>query len=1090
MKFEMRKLILLHIILLFSVVAMAQTVPVASGLPYECSFEEGETALNSWALNEGTPTAHDKWMVGTATHSDGKRSLYISADGQNPNYDSLPNIVVAYLRYQFPRSTQKEYYDISFDWRGVGEVNKSRLYVLAAPEPAFAMQGSPFNYNDLIALSPMGDAVLAPAVINQCVDFDPDANVDQFELCGSESWQNVSFEYDVSSTNSQENFRIMLIWVNNNKKGQIYDHSSIAIDNFQINSRRLKKPTNLDVIPQCGDSTLLVTWESGLGEFDLEYRSVGSSTWRKASGLTEGMADVTKTPITNPDGSAATRWTYLIRRIVEGSYDVRLRGVGDDLRTGFVYKNLILMYCPENHCINYIDLYDTNRVLCQYGHHPGSSHGGTPYAETGIIDNGPDSEFSRHTLHIDPTEVDPRTDSMLHTVPTGALASVRLGNWRTGGEAEAITYDIHVDTASQGILIVRYAVVFENPQGHPVEDEPAFKLEIMKPDGSLIDELCGQASFTFSSATEDPEHWHMSKNGDVAYRDWTVVGVSLMDFDNQNIKVRFTTLDCAYSGHYAYAYFTVDCANAHIETENCGSDAQITCVAPAGFNYLWYKDGNDEDTVSIAQTLEVAATKTHYTCRVSFIEEPRCYFEINTTSEPRFPVPAYTFERQYGECQSKLKFSNFSHVATMTIADTLNHTTEPCNDFHWEFKRLSNGAVKQTDARDPIYLCPEEGDSIEVKYTCYIGADNSCDSTRIDTIVVPNIHPKDSVFSVITCPEAPVQFGDDWFHTDTVVEHIFRNYAGCDSVVTMLMRVYPKPDDVYIHDSICSDQAVTINGVRYNQPMENHEIIMKTTHGCDSVLYLTLTVNERIKAQVDTLSFICADDEQLFLTFDIAKGVYDSIGIVFNTPALRDTMIYTPGLSEIVIPYPDTITPAVYQAEITFYQFCCGPYTQVRDIEIRYRSSIVEQKWNDVLTLLSPKYNGGYEFMAFQWYKDDMPIEGETHSYLYQDLDVNSIYYVELTRPDGTKMTTCPIQPVYHEQQTPYPTIVQVGQHMPIYMEQAATIWYYTISGQLYSTFTLPQGYTSLPTPGQTGAYIIRSVNANGESQAQVMIAE
>ena len=109
MKFEMRKLILLHIILLFSVVAMAQTVPVASGLPYECSFEVGDTTLGSWVLNEGTPTAHDKWMVGTATHSDGKRSLYISADGQNPNYDSLPNIVVAYLRYQFPRSTQKEY---------------------------------------------------------------------------------------------------------------------------------------------------------------------------------------------------------------------------------------------------------------------------------------------------------------------------------------------------------------------------------------------------------------------------------------------------------------------------------------------------------------------------------------------------------------------------------------------------------------------------------------------------------------------------------------------------------------------------------------------------------------------------------------------------------------------------------------------------------------------------------------------------------------------------------------------------------------------------------------------------------------------
>ena len=154
------------------------------------------------------------------------------------------------------------------------------------------------------------------------------------------------------------------------------------------------------------------------------------------------------------------------------------------------------------------------------------------------------------------------------------------------------------------------------------------------------------------------------------------------------------------------------------------------------------------------------------------------------------------------------------------------------------------------------------------------------------------------------------------------------------------------------------------------------------------------------------------------------------------------------------------------------------------------RHAIVEQKWNDVLTLLSPKYNGGYDFLTFQWYKNGMPILGENHSYLYQPLDFDAEYYVELMRGDSVIMTTCPIQPVYHEQQTAYPTIVQAGQHMPMYMEHAMTIWYYTISGQLYSTFALPQGYTSLPAPDQTGTYIIKSVNSEGETKAQVMIVE
>ena len=142
------------------------------------------------------------------------------------------------------------------------------------------------------------------------------------------------------------------------------------------------------------------------------------------------------------------------------------------------------------------------------------------------------------------------------------------------------------------------------------------------------------------------------------------------------------------------------------------------------------------------------------------------------------------------------------------------------------------------------------------------------------------------------------------------------------------------------------------------------------------------------------------------------------------------------------------------------------------------------------LTLLSPKYNGGWNFLSFQWYKNGTPIVGATKSYLYEPLDTEAFYYVELMREDSVVMTTCPIQPVYHPQQSEYPTIVTAGNHLPMYMEQEATIWYYTLSGQLYSTFTLPQGYTSLTTPEQTGAYIIKSINASGETKAQVMIVQ
>ena len=283
---------------------------------------------------------------------------------------------------------------------------------------------------------------------------------------------------------------------------------------------------------------------------------------------------------------------------------------------------------------------------------------------------------------------------------------------------------------------------------------------------------------------------------------------------------------------------------------------------------------------------------------------------------------------------------------------------------------------------------------------------------------------------------------------------------------------------------------MTIGGRKYNKPCDNMLIMLKTADGCDSALYLTLTVNERIQADVQYLPFACADDGAFYINYDINAGVYDSLHIAFSTSELRDTTIYDPAVNSIAIPYPENITPGHYQAEITFYQFCCGRHVEKRDIDVRYSSSIVEQKWNDVLTLLSPAYNGGYEFLDYQWFKNNEPLLGENHSYLYQPLDTTAAYHVVVTRKDGVQIATCPVQPTYHEQQSKYPSVVKSGQKMRMYMAQETTIWYYTVSGQLYSSFTMPQGHGMMSVPDTPGVYVLRAVDKQGETQAQVLLVE
>ena len=143
---------------------------------------------------------------------------------------------------------------------------------------------------------------------------------------------------------------------------------------------------------------------------------------------------------------------------------------------------------------------------------------------------------------------------------------------------------------------------------------------------------------------------------------------------------------------------------------------------------------------------------------------------------------------------------------------------------------------------------------------------------------------------------------------------------------------------------------------------------------------------DKLELQVDELPTLCADDEQLIIDYSVLKSSYDSLAVRFFSSkpqkAFYNQMIYDTAQTTIVYPYDETILPNHYRVQLEFYQHAsCG--NQIFDLEfdVQYRSSIIEQKWNDVLALLNSKYNGGYTFTTYQWYKNGRPIEGATKSY-------------------------------------------------------------------------------------------------------------
>ena len=136
-----------------------------------------------------------------------------------------------------------------------------------------------------------------------------------------------------------------------------------------------------------------------------------------------------------------------------------------------------------------IDFYnlDADYVKCEIG--PYAARSNSSLWVTQRVNFGADDIRSRHAVHDSSTEVDARTTDNgtkpgLHTVPSGEMHSVRLGNWLDGrvtgdanetGQAERITYTFEV-TEENKYLLMRYAIVWQDPHNHN-DIVPSFQVE-------------------------------------------------------------------------------------------------------------------------------------------------------------------------------------------------------------------------------------------------------------------------------------------------------------------------------------------------------------------------------------------------------------------------------------------------------------------------------------------------------------------------------------------------------------------------------------------------------------------------------------
>ncbi len=544
----------------------------------------------------------------------------------------------------------------------------------------------------------------------------------------------------------------------------------------------------------------------------------------------------------------------------------------DPCQQANLYRDTVHVFCPNGSdgCIDPTNL-SAAYTTCYYGTYQ------NPTLNSGVIDFGYASPLSRHTVHYDPTETDPRTSNLLHTVPSGTAASVRLGNWSSNNsapQAECITYALSVDTLEHDLLILRYAAVLQDPD-HDTYNQPRFRLDILDEAGNPLDTACGRKDFIANHNMG----WNIAPNN-VLWKDWTTVGLDLMPYAGQTILIRLTTYDCNEGSHYGYAYFTLECMRKNITSSGCGIIAENHFSAPEGFNYRWYTSA---DTTTLSDSITVIVPSNNdisYLCDISAIDNPSCFFTMSAFAGTRFPLSLFDYNVQLAPCSFDVSFRNRSTISMdqinpvgtgegvetsrwyLGIGDTIvshNITTTYYEEGTYNVSLITGiaGDACLDTLTIPLTLAfPPTGIRIE-------GITERCWNAPADTLHLYNV------------ADQPILSSDPWIVLDSqlVGTHLLRHYGlildssslithdstrnatftvdaldsvGCTHTFSHTVTVYPSYR-LHQTERICSLllpyawSDTTVNDVNITPLDTNHYTVYRTTvNGCDSILSLTL----------------------------------------------------------------------------------------------------------------------------------------------------------------------------------------------------------------------------------------------------------
>lgn len=928
-------------------------VAAAQNNVWECDFEDPNEP-SQWMLNAATaavaPKLQNKWYIGQPGHFDptGQNGLYVSkSQGAEADYDAGQTMFVAASRTMPTLAAGN--YTLRFDYRIAGKQNDG-FYVCWVPTSQVT-NGS----NNAGGKPGWVDTYKCAEIFSQHGTWGPGK---------------------VQITHDGTPHKLVLLWMTSRGAAAA---PSACVDNFELTQdSTCASVHSLRHIIQ-SDSVIL-QWGGNAAYYEVKCYDLDNDIWYYYPQV-QGLQCV-------------------IPGVAEGVQSFIVRPHCANGEAGDYVQYTQLVYHKGQRCIDYMELTNANCFIGPYI---------TPYNQKCKVDSGYASPMSRHTLHYMPDEYDERSGFQLKTRPDGYLASVRLGNYDSGnGQGEAVEYKYKVTSNETAILKIKYAAVLSNPHPDNPAINPRFWLDVLH-NGKKIDHDCGYAFFT--SGDSDASGWQDGAEGWL-WKPWTEQSINLRDFVGETLTIRLVTTDCQPGAHTGYAYFVLDCEGGELQDLNCGEDNPTThFAAPAGFDYVWYLPAAPADTLSTAQdfTIQPMDTAT-YNVNIINKNNRNCWYTLSVSGRPRIPSPSATYTVQAIRCENVVTFTNTSHVDRQDVYnDSVFATDEKVTSLTWDF---GDGTTVSSLNDQVVHTYPKEGGSYTLRLTAGV-SNNACLVTKSIPVYLPDLsQPTTEVVEHACRADYPFGFkyNDAWYSesTDSIFTYISTK-NGCDSLVHFSLTFH-ETGPWEVHDTICEgdtlrffDQRLTATG--------DYRGASTNPWGCDSVVNMHLFMEPRLRVKRPALVRVCPEDQALEIPYSVTSGRLEDITVLFD--AASQQAGFAPSYTfvngeEMVIPLPAGRMPDRYSATLHYGSPTCHVPDEQIVVELNYSAGIIKQKGH-LLALMNDEYNGGYEFVSYQWYRDGVAIEGATSPNLEVGAeDVGHEYYIVVTRAsDGLQLATC-----------------------------------------------------------------------------------